>query len=473
MKNVLPSENKKKLTQTMKPFLMALLAISTARILSCRTQQFLGNTKKPFEEALRLKRLGIDKIKDTEIDETKDENEEESALNYSDYEDKVNDYLFFDKFLDDKEEEKNKEIIIFDGRKPKDCDGPEFDDFFGEFCPLYVHRNKRGASNDFLAGMLSSGEKFIDGNIGGSVTTFLKTLIQPMFHYFIKSDNDPVMEKFTNRFIPETTLQGSSNGLRMIGSAQDGDGNAVWETLHKNTETWNPRSSWTHIKDRSDAEQRTFKQFIPTILAIDKTISQRLKDLSLVMTTLSTSLHDTLIDSMNKGFKSASGTFKNLKEDHEDLIKILSTIFGVLEDDITAEMKIAAVSVILIFIVLHSGLNYWQNRSLQLRCGRLEDIVREIKQDMDESTIREARVEQKLDGMIQERNTIAASIARAVEQAVRDASGANRLRRSLHQPEKRAHMDDSQVRNYIPSQPSLGFNGNHVQNSSTFVLVPQ
>ena len=65
---------------------MALLAISAVRILSCRTvtdngrriQQFVGNTKKPFEESLRLKRLGIDKIKDTEIDETKDENTEET-----------------------------------------------------------------------------------------------------------------------------------------------------------------------------------------------------------------------------------------------------------------------------------------------------------------------------------------------------------------------------------------------------------
>ena len=142
---------------------MALLAISTARILSCRTQQFWGNTKKPFEEALRSKRLGFDKIKDTKLDETKDENEEESVPNYSDFDDTVNDYLFFDKFLDDKEGEKNKEIIIFDGRKPKDCDGPEFDNFFGEFCPLYVHRNKRGASNDFLAGMLSSGEKHMRG----------------------------------------------------------------------------------------------------------------------------------------------------------------------------------------------------------------------------------------------------------------------------------------------------------------------
>merc|ERR1711873_393494 len=148
-------------------------------------------------------------------------------------------------------------------------------------------------------------------------------------------------------------------------------------------------------------------------------------------------------------------------------------IFNVMEDDITANMKIAAVSVILILIVLHSGLNFWQNRSLQLQCGRLEVIVREIKQDMDESTIREARMEQKLDELIQERNTIAASITWVVEQAVRDASGASRLRRSLYQPEKRVHMDDNQMRNYTPSQPSLGFSGNHVQNSSTFVPVPQ
>merc|ERR1712101_80936 len=101
----------------------------------------------------------------------------------------------------------------------------------------------------------------------------------------------------------------------------------------------------------------------------------------------STSLHDTLIERMNKGFKSASGAFKGLKEDHEDLIKILGTIFNVMEDDITANMKIVAVSVILTLIILHSGLTFWQNRLLQLQCGRLEVIVREIKQDMDESAI--------------------------------------------------------------------------------------
>ena len=100
-------------------------------------------------------------------------------------------------------------------------------------------------------------------------------------------------------------------------------------------------------------------------------------------------------------------------------------------------------------------------------------MIREIKQDLDESAIREARMEQKLDDLIRERNNVASSITRIVEQAVKEATGANRLRRSLYQPEKRVHMDDNQMRSYTPSQPSLGLSGNHVPNPSTFVLVPQ
>merc|ERR1712041_36036 len=320
-----------------------------------------------------------------------------------------------------------EEAAIVDGdeavEEDKECNGPEYDDFYGEFCPD-VHRFKRDATDDFIAGIWKTGEKFIDGNIGGSVTTFLKTLIQPMLHYFIHSNNDPVMEKFTNRFIPETTLQGSTNSLRMIGAAEEGDGAMVWETMHQNMEAWNPRSSWSHLRDRTQAEQQAFKKFIPTILAVDKTISKRLKDISLVITTPSTSLHDTMIEGMNKGFKSASGSFKDLNEDHKDLIKLLGTIFNVIEDDITANMKKVAVSVVLILIVLHSGLSFWQNRSLQLQNGSLETIIREIKQDLDESAIREARMEQKLDDLIRERNTIASNVTRIVDQAVKEATGA-------------------------------------------------
>ena len=93
----------------MKLLLVTLLAIWTVRILSCgtvvqngrRIQQFVDRQgKKTVDEALRLKRLGIDKIK--EIDEREEQETDENVQVHSDYEDIGDDYLFFDKFLEDK-----------------------------------------------------------------------------------------------------------------------------------------------------------------------------------------------------------------------------------------------------------------------------------------------------------------------------------------------------------------------------------
>ena len=77
------------------------------------------------------------------------------------------------------------------------CDGPEFDEYYGEFCPK-EYRIKRDTAGDFLGGIVQTGERLLEGNIGGSITSFLKTVARPIYHYFIKSDNDPAMEKFTN-----------------------------------------------------------------------------------------------------------------------------------------------------------------------------------------------------------------------------------------------------------------------------------
>merc|ERR1712175_46872 len=216
----------------------------------------------------------------------------------------------------------------------------------------------------------------------------------------------------------------------------------VWETMHQNTEAWNPRISWNHLRDRTQAEQQAFKKFIPTILAVDKTISKRLKDISLVITTLSTSLHDTMIEGMNKGFRSASESLKDLNEDHSDLLKVLSSIFDVLEDDITADMKIVAVSIILAFIVLQSGIGFWQNRTIQLQNGSIETVIREMSQKMEhmeqvleEAAAKKAKLEKKLDDLVQERNSVAANITHVVDQAVRDAINAAKF-----QPTRRVQV---------------------------------
>ena len=58
---------------------------------------------------------------------------------------------------------KNDEL---EEEEDKGCDGPEFDYFYGEFCPK-EYRAKRDATEDFLGGILKTGEKLLDGNIGG------------------------------------------------------------------------------------------------------------------------------------------------------------------------------------------------------------------------------------------------------------------------------------------------------------------
>merc|ERR1712115_218231 len=259
-----------------------------------------------------------------------------------------------------------------------------------------------------------------------------------------------------------------TNGLRMIGAAEEGDGAMVWEMMHQNTEAWNPRSSWNHLRDRTQAEQQAFKKFIPTILAVDKTISKRLKDISLVITTLSTSLHDTIVEGMNKGFKTASESLRDLKGDHRDLLKALSAIFDVIENDIPAEMKIVAVSIILAFIILQSGIGFWQNRTIQLQNGSMETVIREMSQRMghmeqvlEEAAAKEAKLERQLEEIVQERNNVAVTVARVVDQAVKCA-----INEARFQPARRPQVQDNQMDRREPvtnqTQPGLNYFGNSV-----------
>merc|ERR1712121_197709 len=81
-------------------------------------------------------------------------------------------------------------------------DDEKYEEFYGEYFPN-EKRDKRDTA-EVIDGLVDSGEKLLSGNMMGSITTFLKTLAKPVFHYFIKSDNDNAMTKFTHRMLPET-----------------------------------------------------------------------------------------------------------------------------------------------------------------------------------------------------------------------------------------------------------------------------
>jgi len=366
---------------------------------------------------------------------------EESQVDYS--------IDYFDKFLEpnnnpDFQENGEKEAMdneIRDDELEEDdegCDGPEFDEYYGEFCPKQ-YRIKRDTAGDFLGGIVQTGEQLLEGNIGGSITSFLKTVARPIYHYFIKSDNDPAMEKFTNRFVPETSLHGASNAIIMEGAVEAGDGGRVWDTMRGSAEKWNPRSSWTHIKDRSHSEKIAFKKEIPAILAIDKTITRRLKDVSLVISTLATSLHDTLIEGMNIGFKTASEILKNMEEDNRNILELLKALVEVIESDIPTDLELAVITVIVILIILQLGVSLWQTRATQ---SQIESVVQDMSQQLEElqqvikaAEVKEAQMRKQLEEMVQDKKQLedefTVNISQAIEQAMSSAIEDTRLQSSL------------------------------------------
>ena len=393
---------------------------------------------------------------------------EESQVDYS--------IDYFDKFIEpnnnpDFQENGEKEAMdneIRDDELEEDdegCDGPEFDEYYGEFCPKQ-YRIKRDAAGDFLGGIVQTGEQLLEGNIGGSITSFLKTVARPIYHYFIKSDNDPAMEKFTNRFVPETSLHGASNAIIMEGAVEAGDGGRVWDTMKYSAEAWNPRSSWTHIKDRSQSEKIAFKREIPAILAIDKTITRRLKDVSLVITTLATSLHDTLVEGMNTGFKTASEILKNMENDNRSIVGLLKTLVEVIESDMPTDLEIAAITVIVILIILQLGIGFWQTKATK---SQIESVVQDMSKQLEElqqvikdAEVKEAKMTKQLEDIVQDKkqleNEFTVAIAQAIEQAMSSAIEDARFQSSLKLQSSR--VDQMQAGPRIKGK-TVSFNGPH------------
>merc|ERR1711867_32195 len=74
-----------------------------------------------------------------------------------------------------------------------------------------------------------------------------------------------------------------------------------------------------------------------------------------------TSLHDTLVEGMNEGTKTASEILKDMEGENRSIIRVLKSLIGIIESDIPTDMKIPAITVIAILIILQSGLGFWQN----------------------------------------------------------------------------------------------------------------
>ena len=98
----------------------------------------------------------------------------------------------------------------------------------------------------------------------------------------------------------------------------------MWMTLSQNSLKWNPEQNFEDDNDRIHLQCRR------NVKLIDKAFKEWLKSVSLVVTSLLTSLHDTSMDGMNKGFKIASDKFEKVINSSEKILRSADRILEIL-----------------------------------------------------------------------------------------------------------------------------------------------
>ena len=212
---------------------------------------------------------------------------------------------------------------------------------------LQTSRQKRSS---FTNGHIKAGEKLLDGSPGGFLVEMVKTIAKPIYNWMISTDNDPVMEKFTNQMLPETQFRGHHDEHKILSHAQNGDGATVWQTMSRKSMKWNPEQNFENDENKIHFQCRK------NVKLVDDALKERLKSVSLVVTTLLTSLHDTTTENLNKGFKVATDNLDKLANTTERIMEKVEQIIETLVDSpqvivlTTVAMIIAVASVINLLI---------------------------------------------------------------------------------------------------------------------------
>ena len=163
----------------------------------------------------------------------------------------------------------------------------------------------------------------------------------------ISTDNDPVMEKFTNRMLPETKFRGHHDEHKISSHAQQGDGATVWQTMSRKSMAWNPEQNF------GNAENKIHFQCRKNVKLIDDALKERLKSVSLVVTTLLTSLHDTTTENLNKGFKVATDNLDKIANTTERILGKVEQILEILADSPQVITLITVLIIVLVATVIN------------------------------------------------------------------------------------------------------------------------
>ena len=347
------------------------------------------------------------------------------------------------------------ELDVYDDKFENIYDEYLNDYLYEEYLPVET-KNKRDTA-EVLSDLAESGAKLISGNLVGGVTSFVKSLAKPIFSYFIHSNNDHAMQKFTNRLLPETGFKDSAGAHIIRQSAHEGDGEKVWHQLSNQPRYWNPRSNFIRDKYHKSETHIECRRNVPII---DRNLVHRLKSVSLMMTSLMTSLHDTTIADLNQGFKKASEHFQDIRKTTKkilnatvnnleldlilDLLKDTAVIVELIQEDIVDKsdemVEFGLIGVVIVSIFLFGGVLVSHIRKNDHKTEEIQNELKELKKLLSPAEVKETEDDRT---------------RRAVVSAVKETMDAMAGQMLGHQN----HMDQQtpavlRVGNYAVRQPS-------------------
>ena len=126
--------------------------------------------------------------------------------------------------------------------------------------------------------------------------------------------------------LPETQYGGHHDELAISAHARQGNGEEVWRTMSSQTMRWNPEQNFGNDKKNVHLQCRK------NVKLVDDALQERLKLVSLVVSTLLTSLHDTTTENLNKGFKVATNSLGKVANTTKRIMKRVEQILEILAD---------------------------------------------------------------------------------------------------------------------------------------------
>ena len=126
--------------------------------------------------------------------------------------------------------------------------------------------------------------------------------------------------------LPVTQYRGHHDELAISAHAIQGNGEEVWRTMSKQTMRWNLEQNFEDDKNQVHLQCRK------NVKLINDVLKERLQLVSLVITTLLISLHDTTTENLNKGFKVATDNLEKITNSTKKILKKVDIILEKLSE---------------------------------------------------------------------------------------------------------------------------------------------